>query len=153
MVFPLFGYEPDVHPWSASLSGLLQKIRPGTMKIHDGVGCLNEHSALACIASRLAPTVLGVIRIPSHDTEPVGASMLAMVVNDNACCLNEHSALACIASMLAPTVFGVIPVLSYDAVPVGASMLAMVVNDDAGCLNEHSALACIASKLAPTVSV
>jgi len=31
-------------------------------------------------------------RIPGDYANPVGASVLAMVVNDNACCLNERGA-------------------------------------------------------------
>jgi len=46
-------------------------------------------------------------RFPHTTQNPVGASLLAMVVNDNAGYLNERGALESIASMLAPTGFAV----------------------------------------------
>ena len=75
-----------------------------------------------------------------ENTNPVGASLLAMVVNDNAGWQVPRGALGFIASKLAPT----------DAVSVGAGLPAMVVNDNAGWQVPRGALGFIASKLAPT---
>ena len=68
--------------------------------VNENAGWQVPRGALRFIASRLAPTDgIGCRR----NTNPVGASPLAMVVNDNAGSQVPRGALRFIASRLAPT--------------------------------------------------
>ena len=68
------------------------------MDVNDDADCLDERSAWALFASRLAPTGDRV-----HTIKIVGAGLLAMDVNDDAGGLDERGVWAFFASKLAPT--------------------------------------------------
>ncbi|MDF9907035.1 hypothetical protein QF017_003226 [Pseudomonas laurylsulfatiphila] len=70
------------------------------MVVNDNAGWQVPRGVLWFIASRLAPTE-GIGR--RRNTNPVGASLLAMVVNDNAGWQVPRGVLWFIASRLAPT--------------------------------------------------